>query len=391
MLRVLVLHNTYRFRGGEDVVVQNELDLLIRKGHIVKCHILSNQGISTFWYKALVAIGALFSFSSYLSVKKIIDEFSPDIVHVHNFFPMLSPSIFYACRSKRVPVVLTLHNYRILCPTGLLMHEGKPNERSLAEGPWWALRHRVYQRSWIGTFVLCLMISLHHKLGTWRRLVDVFVTFTNFGRIRFEAGGIPADRIIVKPNFANSGVLSDEAVRKGILYVGRLSSEKGVVTMLDAMRAPSGESLRSSLELIGDGPLAGLVTERGVKWLGQLTPDEVRSHMQAAQALLIPSICYEGFPMVLVEAYACGLPVIASRIGALAELVEDGVTGLLFEPGDTEQLANSVSWALCHPDQMRVMGQSARKYYEENYTPERNYERLMSIYHSAIVHCRATI
>lgn len=384
-MKILVVHNTYQQHGGEDVVVRMESELLERNGNLAGKHMVTNDRITGFAAKLGAALGVVFSVPGYRAIRKRIQETAPDVVHVHNFFPLISPSVFYACRAEGVPVVLTLHNYRIVCPTALLMHDGAVTERSLTEGPWWALRHRVYRGSLVGTFLLCLMIWLHKRVGTWRNKVDRFIVLSEFGRGRFVAAGLPAHRLVVKPNFVDLPAPVSRT-RHGLLFVGRLSVEKGIDTLVQAAArlATDAPAQGAEIRIAGDGPLAGAVAQTGLKSLGALQAADVRNEMQTAVALLMPSISYEGFPMVLVEAYANGLPVIVSRIGALAELVEDGVTGLLFEPGDAAQMAERMRWAMDHPDEMQRMGRNARQRYDALYTPKRNHEQLMAIYRDAI-------
>lgn len=384
-MKVLLLHNAYQQAGGEDAVVRMEAALLQARDCLAALHVVSNDDIVGLRSKLSTALGVVFSLRRYREVRRLLRQLQPDVVHVHNFFPLLSPSVFYACHAEGVPVVFTLHNYRIVCPTALLMHNGKLTDRSLTEGPWWALRHRVYRGSWPGTLLLCLMIWLHHRMGTWRGRVDRFIVLTEFGRSQFAAAGLPTERLVVKPNFVDLPA-PGEGPRSGLLFVGRLSPEKGVATLLQAASLLRGCTSIPSTEIrvAGNGPLASEIAGSDVAALGPLTATEVHRQMQAALALLMPSIWYEGFPMVLVEAYANGLPVIASRIGALAELVEDGVTGLLFEPGNAEEMADRMRWALEHPEHMRQMGEAARQRYEKLYKPEYNYEQLTAIYRNVI-------
>lgn len=380
-MKALIIHNAYQQYGGEDTVVRMESNILEQHGNLAGLHIVSNDRITGLWGKLAAAVSVVFSLSGYRTVRRVIREQRPDVVHVHNFFPLLSPSVFYACQAEAVPVVMTLHNFRIVCPTALLMHDGKVTDRSLRDGPWWALKHRVYRGSWVGTFLLCLMIWLHARIGTWRNKVDRLIALTDFGRGRFIEAGLPAEKLVVKPNFVDISPPLDTP-RTGLLFVGRLSKEKGIEVLLDAVR--NKHDLRDRVHLIGDGPLANLVAHSGIACRGKLEAAEVNQHMNTASALLMPSIWYEGFPMTLVEAYASGLPVIASRIGALAELVEEGVTGLLFEPGNAADLSVKMVWALDHPEDMQKMGRAARLIYEQYYAPQCNYEQLMTIYHEAI-------
>lgn len=382
-MRVLVVHNAYQLAGGEDAVVLNEVALLREHGNTVQLHLVSNDGVTGLLGKLRAAIGVIFSFSSYFKIRQILRNFRPSIVHVHNFFPLVSPAVFYACKAEGVPVVMTLHNFRLICPTAVLMYDGKITERSLRDGPWWGVRARVYRGSLLGSFVLASMIAVHQGIGTWRKQVDRFIVLSNFSVNKFSQGGLPIDKLVVKPNFVNV-TAPVEIDRCGFLFVGRLSPEKGVNILLAAVGLLNESPIY--ICVAGTGPLAHSVKKAGpaVEPLGAISSSAVQERMTRSTALVIPSICYEGFPMVLVEAYACGLPVIASRIGALAELVEDGVTGLLFEPGDAKDLAEKLEWASHHPQQMAEMGVAARARYLERYTPGKNYEQLMLIYRAAI-------
>lgn len=379
-MKVLIVHNSYQQFGGEDAVVRNERSMLVAHGHEVHEYLAENAGISGFWASVSAAMSCIFSFKSYREIRAHLLVSRPDVVHVHNFFPLVSPSVFYACRSLGIPSVFTLHNFRIVCPTALLMHDGVVTERSLARGPWWAVRKRVYRGSLAGTFALALMVWVHRRIGTWSAEVTRFIALTKFAADKFSKGGLPSDKIEVKPNFVDIPA-APEGQRSGLLFVGRLSSEKGIEVLARAARLLRG----SMVKVAGTGLLENMLRdERSVTMLGGLDSRSVYREMASAQALVMPSIWYEGFPMVLVEAYANGLPVIASRLGALAELVQDGVTGLLFEPGSSDDLADKMQWALDHPNEMARMGRAARQRYEERYTQEANYAQLLSIYEDAI-------
>lgn len=386
-MKILVVHNAYQLAGGEDSVVRNEVALLQKHGHEVQLHLVSNDSVRGIIGKISAALGVVFSPLSYFRIRKLLKAQQPDIVHVHNFFPLISPAVFYACKATRTPVVMTLHNYRLVCPTALLMHDGKVTERSLKHGPWWTIPKRVYRDSYIGTLMLALMIAVHKTLGTWNRTVGRFILLSQFSISKFVQAGINPRFLSIKPNFVDVEQ-APEQPRKGFLFVGRLSQEKGIDVLLNALRnlAESPDQPSIEVAVAGDGPLADQVKQSVplVKPLGSLKTEEVRQWMSSSNALILPSVWYEGFPMVIVEAYACGLPIIASRIGALAELIEDGVTGLLFNPGDAVDLAAKIQWASQHPEKIKSMGLLARQRYEERYTSQKNYEALLSIYEETI-------
>jgi glycosyltransferase involved in cell wall biosynthesis len=384
-MKILILHNEYQQYGGEDTVVKNEVKILQNAGHSIYVEIISNNQISGIWSKLSAAVGLVFSWKSYFAVKKLIKEVKPDVVHVHNFFPLWSPSIFYACNSLKVPVVLTLHNYRTLCPTALLMYKGKVTEKSISDGPWWAIPKKVYRNSLFGTLLLALMISIHKWLGTWEKQVTTFIALTQFAKDKFISAGFPSNKIAIKPNFANMDMPSNYDKRDStFLYVGRLSEEKGIYTLSNI---PKENLSNFSIKIIGSGPLDSLLTHSSFVKMGHQNSQLVFQSMQKHLALILPSICYEGFPMTIVEAYANSLPVIGSRIGSIGELVEHGVTGLLFEAGNTHSLAKTLQWALDHPQEMYQMGLNARKKYEQSYTAQKNLQQLEDIYMDAIQSC----
>ena len=379
--RVLVVHNAYQHAGGEDSVVADEVALLRRKGHDVvemrrDNHEITGRG------RAGVALETLWSTRTRRDTLRLLDEQRPDVVHVHNTFPLVSPSLYWACDEAGVPVVQTLHNFRLACPQAMFLRDGQVCESCLGTTPWPALRHGCYRGSRAQTAVVVGMLALHRGAGTYRRKVSRYIALNEFCRAKFVQAGLPAARIAVKPNFADIArdPQARARARDGLLFVGRLSPEKGV----DVLAAAWSQCKGGTLRVAGVGPAgAAFAAVGGVSMLGALSPPQVQAEMRDALALVLPSIWYENFPRTLVEAFGAGLPVIASRIGALAELVEDGVTGLLFEPGDAADLARVLRWARDNPARMAWMGANARDRFDELYTPDNNYARLIEIYRSA--------
>jgi len=381
--RVLLLHNRYQIAGGEDVVVQTEKALLEANDHPVALLETNNDDIASPLEKAKAATNAIYSYSSKQWVRAEIASFLPDVVHVHNFFPLLSPSVYYACREAGVPVVQTLHNYRLLCPDVYFFREGKVCEDCLGKFfPWPAIVHGCYHGSRAGTAVVATMLSTHRALQTWTKMVDVYIALTEFARQKFIQGGLPANKIVVKPNFIHPDPREGEGQGRYALFVGRLSPEKGLETLLKAWEK-IGE--RMPLKIVGEGSLANVVAEAsqkllGVEWLGKQPKEQVLALMKEAQVLVFPSMWYEGFPLVIVEAYAVGLPVIASDLGSPSLLIDQGRTGLHFRPGDSEDLVAKVEWALTHSTELAQMRREARAEFEAKYTAQQNYQMLMDIY-----------
>ena len=384
-MRMLLLHNRYQHPGGEDNVFRAEADLLRRQGHEVVEFVEDNarlDGMSPL--KA--AVDAVWSREARRHIRRLIEENKPDVAHFHNTFLRISPAAYYTCREAGVPVVQTLHNYRLVCPGALLMRDGRVCEDCLGKVvPWPGVVHGCWRGLQMQTAVVAGMLTVHRLLRTWQEQVDVYIALTEFARRKFIEGGLPADRIVVKPNFVHPDPGGRGAPGRYALFVGRLSPEKGLGTLLKAW-----QSLKEiPLKVVGDGPLREQVQAfaagyGAVEVLGRRPHHEVIALMKGARCLVFPSECYENFPMSVAEAFACGVPVIASRLGAMAEIVEEGRSGLLFEPGDAEDLAAKMEWAWAHPRELAEMGREARREYEEKYTAERNYERLMAIYHRVL-------
>ena len=378
-LRILMVHNAYQQRGGEDSVVDAEISLLRSNGHEVATYFRNNDDISAMPAVA-VAIQTLWSSRATTELTDLIHAFKPDVIHVHNTLPLISPSIYWAAARAGVPVVQTLHNFRLMCLSALYLRDGKVCEDCVGHLPWRGVVHKCYRESTAASAVLATMLTLHRGLATYRNKVSRYIALNNFCREKFIEGGLPAELIAVKPNFVDAAVPL-ALPRSGLLFVGRLSFEKGIVSLAKAATLLSDAQLR----VAGEGPQAALLANiEGVTRIGQLTSSEVWQEMNSAIALVIPSIWYETFGMVIIEAYASGTPVIASRIGALADIVTEGETGLLFEPDNAQDLADKLSWALAHPEKMAEMGRKARLVYEEKYTAEQNYTQLIDIYRSVI-------
>jgi glycosyltransferase involved in cell wall biosynthesis len=384
--RILIVHNHYRQRGGEDAVVESEATLLRRFGHDVHVYSRHNDEIAAIG-AARAARETIWSGRASGDVARILANGHFDIVHVHNTFPLISPSVYWAAGRAQVPVVQTLHNFRLLCPQGTFLRRGLVCEDCLGHVPWRGALHACYRGSSAQSSVLAAMLTYHRLAGTWNRRIARYVALSEFSRKKFVEGGLPEHVVRVKPNFVAHvevppGLQGARAAnRQGGLFIGRLSGEKGITVLLKALDvAPD-----LVLDVVGDGPEFSRVSgHSGVRAHGLKPPDEVTSHLHRAAYLVLPSICYEQFPRTLVEAFASGLPVIASRLGPLPELVEDGRTGLLFRAGDASDLAAKLAWAEANPDAMRRMGESARAVYETCYTPERNHDLLMTIYDEAI-------
>ncbi len=375
-MRILLVHNFYQQAGGEDAVFANERALLAAHGHDVQEFTITNDAVHGPFQVLRTALATPYSKPSRRRMAKALAEHTPDLVHVHNFFPLLTPSIFDACKAAGVVSVMTLHNYRLICPAATLYRSGPVCEECI---------HGCYRDSQPGSLAVARMVARHRKAGTWLTRPDRFIALTEFAKRKFVEGGLPESRLRVKPNcLPQSEPRAGEAAsaRAGGLFVGRVSPEKGIATLLRAWR-----DLNVPLRVAGGGPLLDEVRRSAppmVELLGATAKEEVAAEMRRAAFLVLPSEWYEGFPMVLLESFRAGLPVIASKLGAMVEIVEEGQTGLTFTPGEASDLAEKVRWAKANPQAMRAMGENAREVYEKKYTPEGNYTRLMEIYDEAL-------
>ncbi len=381
-----MVHNRYLIRGGEDESAAAEQELLRQNGHEVDLYEEHNERVGELG-RLRTALRTVWSTESHRELGARLRQRRYDLVHVHNFFPLISPSIYYAARAEGVPVVQSLRNYRLLCPNGELFRAGRPCEDCLGRvAPWPGIVHACYRDSRAASAAVAAMIAVHKYLRTWQRAVTLYIAVTAFARDKLIAGGLPADKIVVKPNFVEGAPAAGTGAGGYALFVGRLSSEKGLATVLTAWQR-LGAAI--PLKIVGDGPLADHVEataagELGVECLGRRPLPEVYELMRDARLLVFPSEWYEPFGRVAIEAFACGTPVIASAMGGMAELIDDGRTGHLFRPGDADDLARVVERALGRPEELARMRRQARAEFEAKYTPGRNYRQLMTIYRQAL-------
>lgn len=366
-MRVLIVHERYRHRGGEDAAVDAEVELLARSGVEVELLLEDNRLIPGGFSAAR---RLLWSPEGYSVTRQAILRVRPDLVHVHNTFPMLSPSVHDAARALGVPTVQTLHNFRVLCANALLLREARTCEACVGRAvPWPAVMHACYRDSVPASAAMAALIGLHRALGTWQRKVDRFIALSPSSARTFVAGGLPGDRIAIQPPVVPDPgpAPAGSEGRAGALFVGRLSPEKGLATVLSAWR-----NLAMPLDVIGDSPAPEApvpVAGPGVRFLGRRTPAQVSEAMSRAAMLVFPSLCRENFPLVVAEAMAHGLPVLASSGGAVEDMLEPGVTGLLVPPGDAAAWARAVETLSADPGTSRRMGCAARAAYEARYAP----------------------
>ena len=384
-MRVLTVHNYYQQPGGEEQIFATESALLESHGHEVFRYTLNNDEITN-TNPLFLAKNTLWNSKVYDEMRSLIREKKPEVAHFHNTFPLISPSAYYAAKEEGVAVVQTLHNYRLLCPNALFFREGRVCEDCLGKVPLPAIVHGCYRGSRRASAMTAAMTSFHSVLGTWTKAVDVFIVYSQFAMDKFIQGGIPANKLAFKTNFLHPAPIPDQGDGGYALFVGRLSVEKGLGVMLDAWRQLDG---KIPLKILGDGPMASLVTEAAqqmpeIEWLGRRPFEEVYDIVGKAAFLVFPSEWFETFGRVAIEAFAKGTPVVASNIGAIAELIEHKHNGMLFRPSDPTDLADKIKWLLDHPQELSQMRSASRTEFEAKYTAEDNYKRLIEIYQGAL-------
>ncbi|MBO1750290.1 glycosyltransferase family 4 protein [Actinotalea sp. BY-33] len=386
-MRILVVHNRYRTGqpSGEDVVVDQDLRVLADAGHDVRTYQRESDDIATWGLAARGVLPArvLWSPGDAAAVRRSIEDSRPDVMHVHNTFPVISPSVLGAARRRGVPVVATLHNYRLFCASGTLLREGRPCTRCIDRSPLPGLVHGCYRGSRLATAPVTASVALHGALRTWTHGVNRFVVMTEFARSMVTRAGLPEAQVVVRPHGVSEAPQVRDGAGDGFLYVGRLSHEKGIDLLIDAW-----DNRLGRLEVIGDGDLATDLRRRvadralDVVFLGSLPQAEVRCRMASARALVVPSRAYETFGLSAVEAMAAGVPVVVAGHGALAELAERTGAGVTHLPNDVEDLRRALG--RMDPETAVALGRRARAAYLAHYSMAGAVGALEAIYRDVV-------
>jgi glycosyltransferase involved in cell wall biosynthesis len=385
-MKVLVVHNSYLQPGGEDVVFEQETQLL-RNNHdqVVEFHCQNAEINGGLRQKLNIARNAIWANGTARAIRDLIVRERPDVAHFHNVFNAISPSCYYACRELDVPVVQTVHNYRLMCPSSDFFRDGQICQSCLGKSiAWPGVVHGCYHASRLETGVVAMMIAAHHWWETWLHQIDTYIATSGCVRNKLIQGGFPANKIVVKPNFIDPDPgFQEERVSRYAIFAGRLSREKGAAILVEAWRRISDLPLL----IAGDGPqapeLERLIASSdagNVQMLGYRPRSELLHLLKGASLLIFPSQWQETFGLAVIEAFACGVPVIATRLGALPELIDHFRTGLLCDAGSVQALAETIQWAINHPPEMETIRRAARKEYEQRYTAAANYPLLRRIY-----------
>lgn len=385
-MKVLLCHNYYQIRGGEDLSFEDEGRLLEEHGHQVLRYTRRNDAITSLSAVA-VSLTAVWNHRVYREVRQLLRRERPKVVHCTNTFPLLSPALYYAAAAEGVPVVQALRNYRLTCLNSYLMRSGKVCESCIGRRiPWPGVVHACYRDQRLASAAVATLLGVHHALGSWRKQVAVFYTPSQFARDKLVEAGLPAERLFVKQNFVHPDPGAGPGNGNYALFAGRLSAEKGVQLLLDAWRRlPHPIQLR----IVGEGPLADQVRSAAdaspwIEYLGPRSHGEVLQLMGEAAFVVVSSTWYETFGRIIIEAYAKGTPVVAARLGAMAELVRPEDTGWLFEPGSVEDLAAKISAAIPRCSTANTLRPAARALFLERYTAQANLPLLREIYDRAL-------
>mgnify|MGYP006083604635 FL=1 len=382
-MKILQIHNEYKYFGGEDQIVEREKNLLLENNHeVIQLIRKNNEEIKNLYDQIIVSKNLTFSKKSEKIVDEKIQFNKPDIVHIHNFFPLWSPSILNSCIKNKIPVVMSIHNYRLVCANGALYRDGKICELCPKNGLQNAIFHRCYQGSLIKTLPVANLISNFKKNKIWNKINKLIVN-TEFAKKKFVSFGIPQDKLTVKANFIEESYKTNDLNNnKGdfVIYIGRLSKEKGLETLIKAW-----EKIDFKLKIFGDGPLKekikNLIINNKKIELNDFIPNhEVSKQMSKAKFLIFPSEWYEGFSITLLEAFVNRLPVLSSNIGSMQEIIENNVNGMLFKSGDVSDLIEKINKMIENPDMLKTLKDKAYEKYQILYSKKKNYETLVSIY-----------
>ena len=384
---VLMAHNYYQVPGGEDTVFHNEVNMLEKNGHKVIKYTRHNDEIKDgVLSKLKLGIDTIFSFKTYKEVKKLIDENEIDIVHVHNTLPLISPSIYYAARAKKVPVVQTIHNFRLLCPGATFTRNSEICEDCISKGLGQSLKHKCYRGSLAKTFIMYVMLKFHRIIGTYDKIN--YITLTEFNKKKLLNLVKVESKIYVKPNFVEKREQSERILDDYFVYIGRLDEIKGINFLIEAWK-----DIDENIELyvIGTGPEKEKIKKfieknniKNVKMLGFMQRNKIFDIIQKSRAVVVPSNWNEPFGMVIIEAFSKGVPIIASKIGSIPYIVDHNVNGILVDPGDKLKLKESINNIFYDNKLNKALGKNAYNKFNEYYTDIVNYNRLIEIYEELV-------
>lgn len=387
-MKVLVVHNYYQEKGGEYVAVTNQINLFKSNG--IDSSLFTKESLEfksqPIAEKIFAIPETIYSRKSYNEIKAIVEQEKPDVAHVHNVFPLLSPSVYLALKEAGIPIIQTIHNFRFLCPNGLFFTHGHSCELCKKGNTTHAVRQKCYKNSYLFSALYALSIGINRRNGIFQ-LIDRFVALTRFTKDKLIESGLAApEKISVLGNFIPDPlpeVQNGNSDQRRVAFIGRLSEEKGILTLVKAMRYMPDVRLF----IAGEGPAKVKIDQlraeyelENIQMTGQLEGDKKWDLIRDVQAVIVPSECYETFSITTLEAMAAGRAVVASRIGSLPYLVDQNINGVLFDPGHSQQLAQSIRELVSDPQKCSLLGLNGRKKVENHFSETAHLEGLMEIY-----------
>lgn len=396
-LNILIVHNYYQFAGGEDVVVENESNLLKKNGHKVVLYTRHNNEIKNYnlLKKVLLFFDTIFSIRTYKEVKRIIKQEKIDIVHVHNTMPLISPSVYWAAFKSKVPVIQTIHNFRLVCPNGLLFRNNTVCEDCINHSLFSAIKHKCYKNSFLNTLAVITMLKFNRVIGTYKK-VNKYIVLSDFSKHKLEkiieSGYMEIKKnFIPNDDFENNLELNNklqlEIDNNYFIFAGRLEASKGIFFLIDAWKEI--EDLK--LYIFGSGPEENNIKElinlnkiNNIKIFGKCERNKLFNYIKKSKAVIVPSLLYEGLPMIIIETFAFGKPIVATKIGNLKELIKEGKNGLLFSPNNKEEFKEKICRLIKDDNLYRSLCEGAYKEFIDNYSERINYSEIMRIYNNLL-------
>lgn len=387
-MKILFIHNKYKQYGGEDVAVELETAVLIKRGHTVKTILFDNSTVGGFFSKIFNGIRSIYNFAAATEISKIIHQFKPDIIHIHNLFFIASPSVIEAASRHKIPVILTLHNYRLICANALLLRNNQVCELCTQKKfPFAGIKYKCYRNSATESALVTAITGIHKLRNTWKNKVSRYIILNEFSRSKllYSSLSVPEDKMVTKPNFVPDPGEGNTDREDFFLFAGRISKEKGVHILATAFAAMP----EHKIIIAGDGPERKLLMEEfssypNISFAGQMGKKQVIENMKKCKAFICPSIWYEGAPLTIIEAFATSTPVIASRLGSMAESIIDGFNGLHFTAGDAYDLRKKIELFITESKQHSTFYKNARQTYLEKYHEDIHYSAILKIYEGVI-------
>ncbi len=406
-MKILFAHKFFHPAGGPETVLFQSMEALQKMGHEVIPFSMRRPGNlptpyskyfvtevnyhdpnGSFLRKLKMATSLVYSREAKKKMELLIREQKPDIAHLHNIYHQLSPSILLPLKKHNIPIVMSLHDFKLVCPNYTFLRDGQVCEECEGKHFYKAIKYKCVKDSYLKSTISAVEMHLHKLFKIYERNIDRFIVLSQFSKERFVRYGLPEEKIILLPNpIEIPSFRKQEGKDKHVLFFGRLSDKNGIFTLIKAMRRLP----EIKLLVLGEGEQQELILDYlrenkmgNVELVGFLSGEKLKKTIANCSFLVFPNNCYHNCPMSILESFASGKPVIGSNLGSVPELVKDGITGHLFEPRDEKDLAKKIKCLYENPQMIEKMGQNARRKVEENYSAEKYYPKLLQIYEELI-------